>query len=89
MSEELLHRRYLALNALLVEIEAGRLGWDQFWPRFAEFCESLSEFAHRRFAAGAFQDLREVERAADAEQPSLALQHLVTAVAQLRWRYAD
>ena len=84
MSEELLHRRYLVLNALLVDIEAGRLGWNEFWPRFADFRESLGEFAHRRFAAGAFQDLREVERAAAAEPTSLALQHLVTAVAQLR-----
>ena len=89
MSEERLYHRYLALSTVLIEIEARDLAWEDFWPRFAEFCGLVGEFAHRRFAAGALRDLRKVERAATAEQSGEALRHLVTAVAQLRWRYSE
>lgn len=75
------------LATVLTEIEEERLAWDDFWPRFAEFCDLLGEFTTRRFAAGALDDLRQVKEAADAKQTGLALQHLVAAVAQLRWRY--
>lgn len=85
--DDLLYRRFLALSTVLTEIEADRLGWDDFWPRFADFCELLGGYKKRRFARGALHDLRMTEQAAEAEQPGLALQHLIAAVAQLRWRY--
>lgn len=89
MNDELLYRRYLTLSMVLTEIEEGRLVWNDFWLRFAEFCELVGEFSHRRYAASALKDLRKVERAAEAKQAGLALQHLITAVAQLRWRYGQ